>query len=121
MGLGVIIGVGVAGGIGALTRFAMDASVSRRAIGRFPFGTLAVNLWGAFVLGVVAGASLAGNAKTLIETGLLGAFTTFSTWMLESQRAAEDGEGRVGVANIVISLVAGFALVWAGRKLGSAF
>ena len=90
-------------------------------VGRsFPWGTLAVNLSGAFALGVLAGATLSENAYRIAGVGLLGAYTTFSTWMLESHRLAEDGRLRLGVVNLLGSLVAGVAVAWLGRQIGSA-
>ena len=58
------------------------------------------------------------DALRLAGTGLLGAYTTFSTWMLESQRLAEDGQLRRGLANLLVSLVLGVAVAWAGREIG---
>ncbi len=88
--------------------------------GPFPYGTLAVNLLGCFVLGVLVGLTLRGEASELAETGLIGAFTTFSTWMLESHRLGEDRRLPLGALNIGLSLVAGVGLAWLGRWLGGA-
>jgi CrcB protein len=115
----VLLGVAVLGGAGAVGRFLLDGAVAARAGSRFPWGTLAVNLSGAFALGVVVGAAVHDDAYRLAGTGLLGAFTTFSTWALESQRLAEDGDLRLGAANFGVSLVLGLLLVWAGRELGA--
>lgn len=114
----VVLGVGILGGLGAIARFALDAAVSRRAGRDFPYGTLAVNLAGSFVLGVLVGASVDGDAERLAATGLIGAFTTFSTWAFESHRLGEDGQLRLGLANFAVSLALGVAAVWAGRQLG---
>ena len=57
----------------------------------FPWGTLAVNISGAFALGLVAGLALHGDALLLAGTSLLGSYTTFSTWMLETYRLGEEG------------------------------
>src|SRR4029077_8265942 len=104
------------GGAGAMARFLLDGAVSQRAGGHFPWGTFAVNASGAFVLGVVAG-TLDGDAYTLVGTGLLGAYTTFSTWMLESHRLGEDGRTRALLANIALSLALGLAAAALGRAL----
>src|SRR5439155_4055304 len=82
----VWIGVALLGGAGAVGRLVLDAAVSERAGDAFPWGTLVVNLSGAFALGLLAGADVAGDALLLAGTALLGSYTTFSTWMLESQR-----------------------------------
>jgi CrcB protein len=111
------IGVGLVGGVGALARFALDALVSERLGSGFPWGTLAVNVSGAFLLGVVAGTALHGDALVLAGTGALGSYTTFSTWMLESQRLGEDGQSRLLLLNMTLSLAAGLGAVALGRAL----
>jgi CrcB protein len=79
-----------------------------------------VNVIGAFILGVLVGAAVEDDAYRLAGTGLLGSFTTFSTWMLETHRLGEDGEAGVGLANLLVSLLLGIAAVWIGRELGAA-
>ena len=114
----VLAAVGLLGGAGAIARLLLDGAVSARAGGGFPWGTLAVNLTGAFVLGVLVGAALTGDGLRLAATGLLGSFSTFSTWTFESHRAAEDGRLPVSVANLAGSLVLGVMLAGLGRELG---
>jgi len=116
MSVALVLGIGVIGGAGAIARFLLDGAVSQRVGGRFPWGTLAVNASGSFLLGVVAGA-VEGDAYRLLATGLLGAYTTFSTWMLESHRLGEDGRLRLGAANFALSLAVGLVAVWIGRQL----
>jgi fluoride exporter len=116
----VVVGVGALGGVGAIARFLLDGAVASRVAGAFPFGTLAVNLSGALVLGVLHGAGVGGDALRLVGIGLLGGYTTFSTWMLESHRLGEDGRMRAGLANVVVSLVLGLALAWVGDRIGGA-
>jgi len=118
--VGVVMGIGALGGLGALARFALDGAVSEWLGRAFPYGTLAVNLSGALVLGVLVGATVTPDALRLAGTGFVGAFTTFSTWMLETHRLAEDGEAASAVGNLVVSLVLGIALAALGRRLGAA-
>jgi CrcB protein len=113
-----VIGIGLVGGLGAIGRFLLDGAVSGRAGRSFPWGTLAVNVTGAFALGVLAGATISDDAYRLAGTGLLGAYTTFSTWALESHRLAEEGRMRLGLANLLVSLVAGVAAAWLGQRIG---
>lgn len=120
MSVALTVAVGLAGGLGAIARFLVDGLVARRSAIAFPLGTLAVNLSGAFALGVIVGASLDGDALRVAGSGLLGGYTTFSTWAFESHRLAEDGGGRVAAANFVVSLVLGVLAAWAGRRLGMA-
>ena len=116
----VLLAVGIVGGIGALGRFLLDGAVSERVGAGFPLGTLAVNVTGAFILGALFGAALDADAYRIAGTGLIGGFTTFSTWALESHRLGEDGELRLGGANFVLSLLAGVTAAWLGRELGGA-
>jgi CrcB protein len=115
--LGLLIAIGFAGGAGATLRFLVDGAVATRAVTEFPLGTFVVNLSGAFTLGVLAGATLGDDTYRVLATGLLGGYTTFSTWMFESQRLGEDGELGIGALNLAASLVIGVVAVWAGRAL----
>jgi fluoride exporter len=119
MTLPLLLGIGVAGGLGAIARFALDGAVSARVRSEFPFGTLAVNLTGAFVLGVLVGAILDSDGFRLAGTGFVGAYTTFSTWAFESHRLGEDGELRLGALNFAVSLVLGVLVAWVGRHIGA--
>jgi CrcB protein len=118
MSLPVVLGLGALGGLGAVLRFLLDGAVSRRLGRAFPYGTLAVNLSGACALGILAGAAVQGDAYKLWGLGLLGGYTTFSTWMLESHRLAEEGRGALTAVNVVASLVLGVLAVWIGRHIG---
>lgn len=114
-----MLGVGVLGGLGAVARFLLDGTVSRALPARaFPFGTLAVNLSGALVLGVFSGAALRGDAYEVWGVGLIGGYTTFSTWMLESHRLAEERRDGLAAINLVASVVLGVLGTWLGRTLG---
>jgi CrcB protein len=120
MSLTVIAGIGLVGGAGAIARFLLDGAVTGRLGRSFPWGTLVVNLTGAFLLGALVAANLGADTLRVAGTGLLGSFTTFSTWALESHRLAEDGQLRTGVANFAISLLLGVGAAWLGRELGAA-
>jgi CrcB protein len=119
MSIGVWIAVGVLGGLGAVMRFLVDWFVSLRLGFRFPFGILAVNLSGTFLLGLLAGASVAGDAYLLAGTAVLGSYTTFSTWMLDTQQLAERGDRRGALLNILLSAALGLAAAALGRALAS--
>jgi fluoride exporter len=110
--------VAVLGGLGAVGRLVFDGTVSDRTGDGFPWGTLAVNLTGAFLLGVLTGAGVTGDALLLDGTALLGSFTTFSTWMLESHRLGEDGEPARMWLNLALPLFTGLAAAALGRAVG---
>lgn len=114
------IAVGLAGGCGAVARALLTHAVNRKAGRGFPLGTLVVNLSGAVVLGVLAGSGLGGSALRIVGVGFVGAYTTFSTWMLETRHAAVTGHRGRAVANVVVSLTAGLVAVWLGRVVGRA-
>ena len=118
MSLPVLIGVGVLGGLGSIARLLLDGQVSARVGREVPYGTFVVNIVGAFLLGLLVGLVLDSDAYTLAGTGLVGGFTTFSTWTLESHRLGEDGRLRVGALNFAASLALGVVAAWAGRQLG---
>jgi CrcB protein len=116
----VVLGVGALGGAGALARFLIDGAVSSRSGRSFPLGTMLVNVSGSLALGVLVGAAIGTDGLRLFGTGLLGGYTTFSTWVFESHRLAEEGEGRSGALNLAGSLLLGLLAAWAGRKIGIA-
>ena len=112
-------GVAALGAIGALARFLLDSAVASRAGREFPYGTLAVNASGALVLGFLVGIALEGDAYLLAGTATVGAYTTFSTWMLETHRLGEDREPALLFANIVISAALGLGAAALGRAIGA--
>jgi fluoride exporter len=114
------IAVGLLGGAAAAARFSIDAVVTARTDHPFPLGILAVNISGALVLGLVAGAALEGEALVIVAGGGIGSFTTFSTWILDSHRLAEAGHTHLVWLNLGLSLVAGFAAVVLGHWVGAA-
>jgi CrcB protein len=118
MSPGVWAAVAGAGGLGAVARFLLDGAIGSRLGRNFPFGTLVVNLSGAFALGLLTGLVLAGDAMLIAGTATIGSYTTFSTWMLESQRLTEDGGVRAAAVNLVGSVIAGVAAAGLGRAIG---
>ena len=113
-------GLAVLGGIGALGRFTVDRAVSARRPSDFPYGTLVVNLSGGLALGALVGLELAGDGLLLVGTGLLGSYTTFSTWMVETQRLAEDGEWTLMWLNLAVPMLGGLAATGLGWLAGGA-
>ncbi len=116
---GLWLAVGVLGGLGSIARFLLTRAVAGATGGRLTFGTLAVNLSGTVVLGVLAGMSLSANAYLLAGTAAIGSYTTFSTWMLEAENDGERGLGGAMAANIILSLLLGLAAAWLGRQIGA--
>ena len=118
MSLEVWAAVAGLGGVGALARFLLDGVIASRIGRSFPFGTLIVNLTGAFLLGLLTGLALEGDALLLAGTATLGSYTTFSTWMLETHHLNEDGNRASAIVNVVASVVVGVAAATLGRAIG---
>jgi CrcB protein len=112
-------GVVLIGGTGSVIRFLVDGSVASATGRDFPYGTLAINISGAVALGLVTGLALGHDQALLAGTAAVGSYTTFSTWMLETQRLAEERQHRKAILNVVVSLVLGVAAAALGRLIGA--
>jgi CrcB protein len=119
-GLALWTGIASASALGAVLRFWLDGLVSRRLAGRLPAGTLVVNLSGAAALGLLAGGGLGHGAYAVLGVGLVGSYTTFSTWMLESLWLAEDGRTGAAAANVGLQVALGLAAAAGGWAIGAA-
>ena len=108
------------GGLGRDPRFELDGFVQGRSDSEFPFGTLVVNGLGSFLLGLLIGLDVTASDLLLAGIATLGSFTTFSTWMLETQRLAEDGERRTWRStNVVGSIALGLTAAGLGWAIGA--
>ncbi|WP_374986702.1 fluoride efflux transporter FluC [Streptomyces fradiae] len=106
------------GALGAPLRYLTDRAVQSRHDTVFPWGTLAVNVLGSLVLGVLAGAAVASPAYALLGTGLCGALSTYSTFSYETLRLTRAGAARYAAANVAASVVASVAALALGTALG---
>lgn len=107
------------GGVGSVVRHVVYGAVTRRTRRPrpLPVGILVVNVSGSLVLGVLAGLSLSHDTALLAGTALVGAYTTFSTWLLQTHRLAEEGRRLTALGNLIVALVLGVAAVALGRSL----
>ncbi len=116
----IALAIALGGAIGAPARYLVERGVTRRTGHGFPWGTTAVNLLGSLLLGLVTGASQfhgwSSDARAVAGTGFLGAFTTFSTFAIETERLP----ARRAVAYVAISVVGGIALAATGLALMAA-
>ena len=119
MSLALWCAVAVLGGVGAVLRFSVDWMVSLRFGFRFPYGILVVNVSGAFLLGVLSGAGLHGHAYLLAGVATIGSYTTFSTWMLDTQELDARHNRRGAVLNIGLSLALGLGAAALGHAIGA--
>jgi fluoride exporter len=111
------------GGAGSLTRYVVGAAIVTRYGGRFPVvGTMAINVTGSFLIGLLMTLiterfETGSNLRPLLVIGFLGGYTTFSSFEWESYSAIRDGGYWIGLANIVGSVTLGYAAVWLGALL----
>ena len=118
--------VGIGGFFGAMSRYLVDAWVSSLIGKSFPVGTLAVNVSGSFLLGFLFAFILENvthdhHLSLLIAFGFIGAYTTYSTFMMDSLKLASTGGVSLAVINISASLVFGLFAVYLGASLGKTF
>jgi CrcB protein len=111
---------------GGFSRYFLSQAASRLWGNQFPYGTLIVNLLGCLAVGFfssVAGGRIpvSHQSRLLLMTGFCGAFTTFSAFMLETEGLARGGNYTQAFLNVIVSIVAGYALFRLGVVLGEAF
>lgn len=113
-----LLAIAAGGAIGALLRYTVSGLVQNWLGASFPWGTLSVNLIGCFLIGLLfhyfETVTLSPVARSLIFVGGLGAFTTFSTYGLESLNLLRDGQLRLGLFNILGSNLLGILFVFLG-------
>ncbi len=112
--------VALGGAVGSVARYKLSAYVMQHALDwRFPLGTFTVNVVGCLAAGVLAGlaekhAMFSPDTRVLLFAGLLGGFTTFSAFGLETMHLLKRGDFAIAAANVVLSIVAGLAALWLG-------
>lgn len=116
-----LLGVAAASAIGAPARYLLDRTVARRTRSAFPWGTFVINVSGSFVLGLLVGLGLhhglSKTAVTILGTGFCGAYTTFSTFSVETIRLVEEGALAEAALNVVGSIAVGLLAAAAGLGL----
>lgn len=122
-----ILSVGVGGFIGATLRYATSSFVNRLTTqAQFPYGTFVVNMLGCLLIGFLAGladtrALFNTTARAFIFTGMLGAFTTFSTFSYETMGLFQNGQTSPALTNMGLQLMVGLVAVWGGIQLSRVF
>lgn len=118
--------VGAGGFVGSVLRYGLGTWVqSAAASALYPFGTTFVNLAGCLAIGLLAGLGesrdlLSAEARLLLLVGVLGGFTTFSSFALETVHLLRAGHGTLAVANVVVQVFLGIGSVWAGLAIARA-
>lgn len=124
LGLQKYMIVGLGGFLGAAARLWIAELVAQRMGGRFPYGTFVINCSGSFALGVVVTvldhyAHWTPNWRYLLPIGFIGAYTTFSTFELETLQSMQTGQIAMAAANVTLSVLLGLACVYAGVMTGN--
>ena len=114
--------IAIGGALGSTARYLFAMSVQRASGSLFPFGTFAVNVVGCILFGAIAGAAeqrvqLTPELRMFLLVGVLGGFTTFSSYTFETLALVRDGQFAWGAINLGGQVVAGFAGMWAGYVL----
>jgi CrcB protein len=120
-----LLAVAVGGAAGAMMRWLAASGVQRLSGGAFPWGTFAVNALGSFLLGflfiwLIERSTVGELARLAITVGFFGAFTTFSTYSLESIRLIQEGAFSLALGNIIGQVVVCLGLSWLGVQLARA-
>lgn len=113
----------IGGGTGALARYAAGSAIMARFGGRFPLGTMVINVTGSFAIGFLMTLltekyQLNPAWRIFLVVGFLGGYTTFSSFEWETYTAVRDGQLWSGMLNVVGSVVLGYIAVWLGAMLG---
>ncbi|MFW5450575.1 MAG: fluoride efflux transporter CrcB [Methylophagaceae bacterium] len=121
-----LLAIAGGGALGAILRFSMSSSIYRVLGREFPYGTLAVNVLGSLLMGVlfiviVERGIVAAEWRNVLMIGFLGAFTTFSTFSIETLTLLESGELNRAVLNIFLSVVLCLGATWLGMIIGRQF
>jgi CrcB protein len=116
----MVLLVAAGGAVGAVLRYGLSGLVQGRTGAIFPYGTLAVNVVGCLLMGVISElaesrGALEPGTRALITVGVLGGFTTFSAFGNETLNLLRDGERALAAGNIAANLILALAAVWAGR------
>jgi CrcB protein len=110
--------VAIGGALGAIARYQLAAIVQERVPIGFPWGTFVVNITGCFIMGIAStlltDRIASANLRFLIPIGFIGAYTTFSTFELETFRAVSDGAWMIGALNVAGSVTLGYLALWSG-------
>lgn len=114
-----LILIALGGAIGSICRYGLSTLVQRQTTPFFPYGTFVVNVLGCLMFGVIVGAArqrfvLGPNERAFLLIGILGGFTTFSTFTYETFALLQDGEILRAVLNSIGQLLCGIAALWIG-------
>ena len=118
----ILLAIAAGGATGALLRYGMSSGIASLWGSSFPYGTLLVNVTGSLFIGLFYAMyqdrMVSPETRALIQIGLLGAFTTFSTFSLETLKLLEQGEALRAGLNVILSVILCLVGTWAGLIIG---
>jgi CrcB protein len=122
--------VAIGGALGSMARYFIGGLISEKTGGSFPWGTLAVNVTGSFIIGILGALTVPEGkmapqtralATQLLITGVCGGYTTFSSFSLQTLNLLRDGEWLYAAGNVLLSVILCMIAVWIGYVLGNKF
>jgi CrcB protein len=118
--------IALGGSLGAVARYGASFWVQERVTSVFPYGTFIVNLTGCLLMGLTMtrlneGPEVSVNWRFLVPVGFIGGYTTFSSFVFEMFRLAEQGTPLIGLAYLASSVILGYLALWLGVILARAF
>jgi CrcB protein len=117
----IILAIGIGSFIGGISRYLITLLIQNKFLSTFPYGTFAVNIIGCFLIGIVYALSETGNInvewRIFLATGILGGFTTFSSFSNETVSMMRDGQYWHAFAYVAISVIAGLTATFAGISI----
>ncbi len=113
----------IGGGIGSVSRYSLSGLVYKIEGSGFPYGTFAVNIIGSFLIGLFLTMSqdrflISPQFRVFVAIGIIGGFTTFSTFSFETVELLKDGSFTLGLLNIAVTVLLGLTATWAGTLFG---
>lgn len=117
-----LLGLGISGALGTIARYSLSAGIQRIMGTGFPWGTFVVNILGCFLVGQFVGFAdhfikVSGETRTIILIGFMGAFTTFSTYILETGKLFNNDQWAYAFGNIFLQTGVGFFALFFGFML----
>jgi len=113
--------VGVGGALGSIGRYWLSLLFDALFVSSFPWATVVTNITGSFVIGLVAAVPMSPLTRQFLMVGVLGGYTTFSAFSLQTLVLVQDGEWPKAAANVVGSVILCLAAVWMGHALATSF
>jgi CrcB protein len=113
--------IALGGALGSVARFWLAEAVTALFAPGLPWGTILANITGSFAIGLVAALPMGALSRQFVMVGVLGGYTTFSSFSLQTLALAQAGEWGKAGANVMLSMIVCLLAVWLGHQLGTVF